>query len=49
MVAKMSRETYINLVKDVMNKIIKTLPSKKYKELIDLCRKAIGKYLGTHL
>jgi len=39
----MNRETYINLVKDVMNKIIKTLPSKKYKELIDLCRKAIGK------
>ena len=49
MVAKMSRETYINLVKDVMNKIMKTLPSKKYKELIDLCRKAIGKYLRTHL
>ncbi len=45
----MSRETYINLVKDIMNKIMKTLPSKKYKELIDLCRKAIGKYLSANL
>ena len=40
----MHLETYLSLIKEVMNKIIKTLPAKKYKELIDLCKKAAGKF-----
>ena len=37
-------------MKDIFNKIAKTVPSKKNKELIEVCKQSIGKlklYLNT--
>lgn len=35
-------EQYRLILKEIIGKIQKTIPSKKYKELIELCRQAIG-------
>lgn len=35
---KLARETYISIIKEILTKIQKTVPSKKNKELIEVCR-----------
>lgn len=42
---KLSRENYTTLIKDILLKIQKTVPSKKNKELIEVCKQACGKAL----
>ena len=40
---KGDRELFCTLLKDVFSRIAKTVPTKKNKELIELCKQAQGK------
>jgi hypothetical protein len=40
---KLPMDQYRSIVKEIIGKIQRTVPSKKNKELIEVCRKAIGK------
>ena len=40
---KLSKEQYTTLMKDTFAKIQKTVPSRKNKQLIEVCKQASGK------
>ena len=42
---KMSKDQYTAILKDTFQKIQKTVPSRKNKELIDVCKQALGKLI----
>ena len=41
--SKLTKEQFSTKMKDILTKIHKTVPSRKNKELIEVCKQAIGK------